>query len=271
MRNIKTGIAVLLATLSGYLGIVQTPVFTVSACILSMKNTIKSSLKDAYSRILGTLLGGLIGYLFALFPDCNIFLAPLGVIIVIHLCQVFKISESASIASITFVSIIIGIGQNHPLIYSINRTFDTMVGVLIALCVNYILSRRKYIKHLCIEFSNAHNDCISIVSDMIDKNNYSKYDKLKKRFDSLQIYYNQLVDETNYSSGDYYLTDIHQYYNIYDQLVHHMHGLYILQKKHKNKDACIKNHIYEYHLDSISILLDDDLKINLNLSKVLYG
>ena len=35
MRNIKTGIAVFFATLAGYLGIVETPVYTVSVCIFS--------------------------------------------------------------------------------------------------------------------------------------------------------------------------------------------------------------------------------------------
>ena len=63
MRNIKTGIAVFLATLAGYLGIVETPVYTVSVCIFSIKNTMKNSLEDSRSRILGTLLGGVIGYL----------------------------------------------------------------------------------------------------------------------------------------------------------------------------------------------------------------
>ena len=44
MRNIKTGIAVFLATFAGYLGIVETPVYTVSVCIFSIKNTIKNSI-----------------------------------------------------------------------------------------------------------------------------------------------------------------------------------------------------------------------------------
>ena len=38
MRTIKTGIAVFLSTLVGYLGLVESPVFTVSACIFSLKN-----------------------------------------------------------------------------------------------------------------------------------------------------------------------------------------------------------------------------------------
>ena len=63
MRNIKTGIAVFFATLAGYLGIVETPVYTVSVCIFSIKNTMKNSLEVSWTRILGTLLGGVIGYL----------------------------------------------------------------------------------------------------------------------------------------------------------------------------------------------------------------
>ena len=39
LRTIKTGIAVFLATLAGYYGLVETPVYTVSVCIFSIKNT----------------------------------------------------------------------------------------------------------------------------------------------------------------------------------------------------------------------------------------
>ena len=75
MRNIKTGIAVFLATFAGYLGIVETPVYTVSVCIFSIKNTIKNSLDDSFSRIIGTLVGGLVGYLCARFLFTNIIFA----------------------------------------------------------------------------------------------------------------------------------------------------------------------------------------------------
>ena len=85
MRNIKTGIAVFLATFAGYLGIVETPVYTVSVCIFSIKNTIKNSLDDSFSRIIGTLVGGLVGYLCARFLFTNIISATLGVIFIIHL------------------------------------------------------------------------------------------------------------------------------------------------------------------------------------------
>ena len=94
MRTIKTGIAVFLSTLVGYLGLVESPVFTVSACIFSLKNTLKNSWNEALSRILGTLIGGLIGYLCAAFLGCNIITATLGVVFIIHICNELKLHDA---------------------------------------------------------------------------------------------------------------------------------------------------------------------------------
>ena len=168
MRNIKTGIAVFLATFAGYLGIVETPVYTVSVCIFSIKNTIKNSLDDSFSRIIGTLVGGLVGYLCARFLFTNIISATLGVIFIIHLCNELKIYDSSAIASVTFISICLGVGNNHPLTYSIMRTIDTLVGVIIALIVNFGVSRHKYIDHLWKSFNLAYDDCINIINSMIE-------------------------------------------------------------------------------------------------------
>ena len=136
MRNIKTGIAVFLATLAGYLGIVETPIYTVSVCIFSMKNTIKNTIDSSFSRIFGTLLGGVVGYLFATIFPSNIITATLGVVVIIHLCNEMKIYESSAYASVTFIAICLGINEHDPLVYSIMRTIDTLVGVIIALLVN---------------------------------------------------------------------------------------------------------------------------------------
>ena len=91
MRNIKTGIAVFFATLAGYLGIVETPVYTVSVCIFSIKNTMKNSLEVSWTRILGTLLGGVIGYLSTFIFRGDSIPVTLGGILFFHLCSLLHL------------------------------------------------------------------------------------------------------------------------------------------------------------------------------------
>lgn len=257
MRNIKTGIAVFFATLAGYLGIVETPVYTVSVCIFSIKNTIKGSIKDSWSRILGTLLGGLIGFLCALFFKGNIISSTLGVILIIYICNILKISDSSAIASVTFISICLGIGNNHPLNYSIMRTIDTLVGVIIALIVNYTLSRKRYIKHLWSSFNTVYNDCLKIINSMVKNNDFSSlYIKLNNKHFELEEYYNQLIDEIPYSKETHDINTLYYKFDIEEQLIHHVHGLYLIEKKVSSIDTSLNKPIYKYHKESILSLLD---------------
>ena len=269
LRTIKTGIAVFLATLAGYYGLVETPVYTVSVCIFSIKNTMKSSISDARSRILGTLLGGLIGYIFALLTHGEIVSTAIGVVFIIHLCNLFKISDSAGIASVTFTAILIGIGQNDPLTYSIFRTIDTLIGLLIALVVNYGVSRHKHLKYISSAFNSVHVDCIDLVSDMVAKNDFSEYPKYEELFDDLKNYYNQLLDEITYVNKDADYTDVKEYFNIFEQLLHHVHGLYLLENNSLDKSNWSEDAIYKYHLDSISQLLSMSLLTELNFDLIL--
>ncbi len=268
LRTIKTGIAVFWATLAGKYGIIETPVYTVSVCIFSIKNTMKSSVSEARSRIIGTLLGGLVGYVFALFIKGNIISSSLGVIFIIHLCTLIGISDSAGIASVTFAAIIIGVGKNNPLHYSIMRTFDTMVGILIALLVNYGISRKKYLKYLFNSFNLTHNDCISLVSTMLEKKDFSLYSIYKNEFYNLENYYTQLIDEVTYSNKDIDLKQIHLYFYICEQILHHTHGLYLLEKVTSKENTTCYGSIFNYHINSISFLLSCSANKNLNFDNV---
>lgn len=256
MRNIKTGIAVFFATLAGYLGIVETPVYTVSVCIFSIKNTMKDSLEVSWSRILGTLLGGIVGYLSTFFLRENIISATLGVILIIHLCNIMKISDASAIASVTFISICLGVGNNHTLNYSIMRTIDTLVGVLIALIVNYSVSRKKYIEYLLASFNSTYKYCLDIIYSMMKSQDFSSYyTKLSSKYSDLQEYYNQLVDEIPYSNETHNLNNLYYNFDICEQLIHHIHGLYLIEKRISSMDTIFNESIYKYHKKSILALL----------------
>ena len=258
MRNIKTGIAVFFATLAGYLGIVQTPVYTVSVCIFSIKNTMKDTFEVSWSRILGTLLGGVIGYISTFFLRGHIITATLGVVLIIYICNIIKISDASAIASVTFISICLGVGNNHALNYSIMRSIDTLVGVIIALVVNYSISRRKYIEYLLSSFNSTYKDCLNIIYSMMRSQDFSSsYTKLSSKYSDLKEYYNQLIDELPYSNETHNLNNLHNNFDICEQLIHHIHGLYLIEKRVCYMDTILDERIYNYHKKSVSSLLSE--------------
>ena len=62
MRNIKTGIGVMLCALVGYLNILDKTLFAAIACIVCMQTTVKGSLIVGINRLKGTFIGGVIGF-----------------------------------------------------------------------------------------------------------------------------------------------------------------------------------------------------------------
>ena len=94
MRNIKTGIGVMICVLIGYIHIIDNIFFAATACIVCMQTTVKSSLTVGLNRLKGTLVGGLIGFLFVLIRPGSPVLACLGVITTIYVCNVLNIKNS---------------------------------------------------------------------------------------------------------------------------------------------------------------------------------
>lgn len=141
-RNIKTGIAVCLSVII-YLLLNRTDYFYVCVTtIFCMGNTIESSINAGKHRIIGTLIGGLssvflIGFVnFTSIKYTNPILLGVGTSMVIYLCNISKSQEACGLGCMMFLSIMINYTAGNAFIYVLLRTFDTLIGVLIAFLIN---------------------------------------------------------------------------------------------------------------------------------------
>lgn len=256
MRTIKTGIAVTLGILAGEFGLIQNPTLTVSACIMSMKRTVRRSLESGFSRILGTLLGGFLGFLFASIFSGNYLITGLGVIITIHFCYIFKFSTGAVVSSLTFISISLGVGSNDPLVYSIARTIDTMFGVVISLIVNYWISRKKYINYLYTEFQSTEAKFLELAREISRDKKFHMYEELQDELEHLNEFYDQIVDEINYYRKDADLTSLKVSTDLCTQIFYHLYGMHInSQQLELNRDVEVNKTMQQYHKKCIRRLL----------------
>ena len=80
MRTIKTGIAVMLCIALGQF-IVQKIFYCAIACVISVQDTVKGSMKVGLNRVKGTIVGGVIGFLFALIHPGDPILCGIGIMI----------------------------------------------------------------------------------------------------------------------------------------------------------------------------------------------
>ena len=120
MRTIKSGIGVMICSLLGMCGIINSTFFAAIACIVSMQVTVKGSLKAGIDRLKGTFIGGLIGFLFAFFAPENPVLSCLGIILTIYCCNIAKINKSVVIACVVFCSIYLTEDVSNPILYSVS-------------------------------------------------------------------------------------------------------------------------------------------------------
>lgn len=148
LRILKTGIAVFLCfliyVLRNYDGMVSQSVIAAIICVQPYK---KDSKKGGINRLIGTIMGGFWGLFFLLvmklFPLLSLhmvlvyFLMSLGVILVLYSSVVLKTTDTAALAAIVFLCIIISYPEiETPVRLTIDRIFDTLIGVCVAVFVN---------------------------------------------------------------------------------------------------------------------------------------
>lgn len=136
MRNVKTGIAVFLSIIISKILNSEYPFYTAVAAIVAMQNSVEGSLKAGKNRMLGTIVGAAVGFVFALVDPGNVGLCAAGIMLVIYICNILNWKDAISIGGIVFLAIMLNLKGGSPLHYSLNRILDTFIGIVVALLVN---------------------------------------------------------------------------------------------------------------------------------------
>ena len=147
LRIVKTFIAVTLAMLISSLRPGEgLPFYSAIAAIICLKSDVEGSREIGINRVIGTMLGGLCGLIYLLIVPANylpkeveLILISLLASIIIWVMAMAGKPKAISIMAIVFLSITINHGNegNLPFLFAFNRTFDTMVGVISAIVVNW--------------------------------------------------------------------------------------------------------------------------------------
>nr|WP_247599279.1 aromatic acid exporter family protein [Facklamia miroungae] len=146
MRTFKTAIAVFICILLSFYLLKISPMLSCVAAIFSLRQDLESSYTFGKARILGVLLSGGVALLFIyLFPiqsssdEILIFLVPLAVSVYISLASRIHLEKGIITGCATMLIIFFNIPVHNQLIYAFIRLLSTVMGVLVALAVNYVL------------------------------------------------------------------------------------------------------------------------------------
>lgn len=164
LRSLKTGIAVTLTvTLSNWFGLGM-GFFGAIASVIALQSTIADSIKRGKERLMGTIIGAIIGLIFS-FPLYMIgsissgwaviannqkpLWVGIGVIGVIVVSNMLKWKDSIVLGSIVFCAIMLNNEtEQGVIIYSLYRFLETFIGIICAIGVNYFIKPPKIDKRV---------------------------------------------------------------------------------------------------------------------------
>lgn len=175
MRNIKTTLSVFLCLLLFDLISRENSIYACVAAVICMQNTIVDSLEKGVSRVLGTIVGGLVG-IFVLFvvsevffvsEEMMIFIISLGIILLIEICVMIDQKQAVIISCVVYLSILISKNRDGGyVLYTVNRVLDTSVGIIIALMVNkYVVMPERLRTFLNSSKKNQDEIIIDVIED----------------------------------------------------------------------------------------------------------
>ena len=142
-RNIKTALSVGVCLLVFQLLGVSDGIQASITAIICMKSSLQNSLQTGLERVIGTVIGALTGMaaLLLLLEIGSIFAVPIAVVsvvIIIYLCNVFKVQNSIIIGLVVFLMILVGEKTQTPLVYGTMRLIETIFGIVAAYFINML-------------------------------------------------------------------------------------------------------------------------------------
>ena len=149
LRNIKTSLAVFVCLLFYAYIERDGAIFAVMAVLICMQDSVEKSIGEGISRTVGTILGASFAILFLYIDIVSqltmfwyYFFCVLGLVVLIHICNLVNIRKSIVIAGIVYLVIILGADQ-APILYSVHRTIDTLLGIVLAVVINRFMFRPR--------------------------------------------------------------------------------------------------------------------------------
>lgn len=141
-RTLKTMLAIALCLLIAFFADYEDVYNVCAVALLTMQITPKESIKLGLHRLIGTIIGGVIGTGMLYFSIATgvhpYILTVFAVGLTIFTCNIINIKGASAISGLVVMLILITPLDVEPTyLFPIERTLETIVGIVIAVAVNY--------------------------------------------------------------------------------------------------------------------------------------
>lgn len=248
LRTIKTAIAVTICVLLAECFDLEYPFFMGMTAIISMDKTMTNSLKMGRNRVLGTFLGACIGIMLSYIDRGNALLCGLGVIMLIQVCNFFKLQGSITIGGIVMIAIMVHTDKT-PMYYGYYRTLHTLIGASVSFLVNMTIFPYSTIDRLNQRFEDLWEEIHMIIAELKQYNLVPIEDfneKLNLARTEIHLYRQEFIISKEKKKR---IAELEEHYVIAKSI---LLQLRVCETIDSEKDKAI----YDYHLNKAIALYD---------------
>lgn len=158
MRVVKTALAIIICLLIEYYRGSTMPYHACIATIVCMQPTLKSTFNASVDRTLGTIIAGAYAYLIAMLlinkfgfaPSHSLYYLLTGILSFPLMALMITIKKPGSLAItvIVYLVIALSVSASDALPYTLERVVGTLIGIAVALFVNWLPPLNKIGKRL---------------------------------------------------------------------------------------------------------------------------
>ena len=258
LRTIKTGIAVCLTIfITALLGL-DSPFFAAIAAIISMDKTIVGSFNTGKNRMIGTLLGAVLGLICASIQPENALICGIGIIVLISVCNVMKLQSSITVGGIVLIAIMVNLNDKTPFMYSVNRIIDTFIGIFIAVMVNLMFFPYDNLEDIKTSFKGLLGELEENINSYTIKNGVYSLDVLQSKTVKLEKAFNLYKADIHAKKKIDSVKMLDDNIDRIKSIIMHMEILNHLQISDRPVDLAESEStiVYHYHLNAVLSLYE---------------
>lgn len=150
-RTYKTALAVFICLFLTHIFDYYGALYASLAAVICMKETNKDTVTAGLNRMVGTIIGGILAYIYLLLvnrvPYLELWLSkliiPLFIIICIYLCNLFKMKGASAICCTVFLVVVLAHDdgtKSEILSYVGIRVVATLIGIAVATVINKFIA-----------------------------------------------------------------------------------------------------------------------------------
>ncbi len=154
LRAIKTAIAVAVCALISMFYNHEDIFCACIASVICMEQTYKETINTGMHRFIGTMVGGVIGYValecaraLPYYEWVKVIFLPICILLVVYICNFINKKPAVSIGCVVVIVILArsGVSANasNTFLYVVQRVIDTLVGIFVATVINKFTFKKK--------------------------------------------------------------------------------------------------------------------------------